>query len=300
MAYLVILLSLVVGPPASSQGLRTPEYKEAITEGLDLLHRLEYDEAFQSFEALARAYPDHPGPRLAGAVAIWLRELFEREDLDLDRFISSGYFTRAARLDMSEEARQAFFERIAEARELAARYLEDDPGDPDARYYLGACEGALGAFAFTIDRSLRQAMSHGKKSYEIHRAVVEEYPDFGDSYMTVGTYEYVVSNLPWYIKWIATIVGYRGSEERAFEYLLRAAEKGYFVKIDARVLLMILYVREKQYDYALEVAHQLHGRFPENFLFHLNQAQILERMERREEAAGVLTEIVRRAESGTK
>ncbi|HXV60215.1 MAG TPA: hypothetical protein VEK15_05940, partial [Vicinamibacteria bacterium] len=113
-------------------------------------------------------------------------------------------------------------------------------------------------------------------------------------------YEYVVSNLPWYIKWIATIVGYRGSEERAFEYLLRAAETGYFVKIDARVLLMILYVREKQHDYALEVAQQLHQRFPENFLFHLNQAQILERMERREEAAGVLTEIVRRAESGTK
>ena len=60
---------------------------------------------------------------------------------------------------------------------------------------------------------------------------------------------------------------------------------------------MVLYVREGYNEYALEMAEQLHGRFPENFLLHLNRAQILERMDRSEEAVDVLTDVVRKAET---
>jgi tetratricopeptide (TPR) repeat protein len=118
--------------------------------------------------------------------------------------------------------------------------------------------------------------------------------------MTVGTYEYILGNLPWYIKWIAMIAGYRGSEERGFEYLVLAAEKSVFVNLDARVLLMVLYVREKEYAYGLQVAQQLHRRFPENFLINLNQAQILEQMGDREKAMRVYMDVIEKSEQGAK
>lgn len=294
--WLVPLLLISAASPARAQSLRDEAYLVAIQEGLDHVYRLEHDEAVLHFEKLGNRFPEHPGPPLAGAVTIWLKELFTRQELELDRFISPGYFTRPSKREMPEADQRAFFEGVARAQELAEQYLGEHPGDKDARYYLGAVEGTLGVFAFTIERSYTKALRHGKKAFQHQRAIIEDDPDFYDSYLTVGTYEYILGNLPWYIKWIAAIAGYRGSEERGFQYLVLAAEKSIFVANDARVLLMVLYVRERQYDYGLEVARQLHKRYPESFLLHLNQAQILERMDARRKAAETYVDVIRFAE----
>lgn len=294
------LLLLGLAAPASGQrsdgAFRSVEYKEASTPGVTHLYRLEHDQAIEFFYELEREYPSHPGPPLARAVALWLRELVARDDLDLERFISPGYFTRPSETQMPEEDVEAFFEGIAKSQEHARAYLNEHPGDLGARYYLGACEGALGVFAFTIERSYRNALKHGKAAYEIQRSIVAEDPDFVDSYLTLGSYEYVVGNLPWYIKWLATLAGYHGTEARGFEYVSRAAREGFFIRDEARVLLMVMYVREDENRYALEVARQLHRRYPQNYLLHLNQAQILERMGKLGEAAEMYAAVAERAE----
>ena len=115
--------------------------------------------------------------------------------------------------------------------------------------------------------------------------------------MTLGSYEYVVGNLPWYIKWVANLAGYRGTEARGFEYVARAAREGYFVQDDARLLLMVMYVRENENAYALDVAQQLHRRYPENYLLHLNQAQILERMGEADQAAETYAAVAQLAQN---
>lgn len=283
---------------ASAEALRSKEYASVTTPGIDYIYCLEYDSAIQFFTELGQRYPEHPGPPLSRSVAIWLRELFARQELDLDNFLSPGYFGRPAGEGMPEEDQKAYLEGLAKSRELAEKYLEKYPGNLDGRYYLGAVEGARGTFALTIERSYMKALKHGKKAYEYQKAIIDEDPNFDDSYMTVGTFEYVLGNLPWYVKWIATIAGYRGSEERGFQYLIRAAEKGLFVYNEARVLLMILYMREKEYAYALQVVSQLHNRYPQNFLLHLNQAQILERMGEQGQAVGTYMAVIRNAEEG--
>ncbi len=290
-----VFLAMSLASAASAERLRSAEYKAASLKGNTHLYSLEHDKSVAFFTELEKEYPHHPGPPLARSIAIWFRELVARDDLDLDRFISPGYFNRPADEDMTEADKEAFFDGIQRSQEKATRYLEQHPGDIDARYYLGACQSALGVFAFTIERSFRKALKHGKKSYRIQREIVDENPDFNDAYMTVGSYEYVVGNLPWYIKWIATLAGYHGSEARGFEYLTRAATKGHFIKDDARLLLMVMYVREDENAYALEMAGQLHGKYPENYLLHINKAQILERMGRRVDAAKTYAAVARRA-----
>jgi len=294
------LLLAFLSSPVLAQSFRTEEYKAASGQGIDDVFQLEHDRAIWFFADLAEERPDHPGPPLAGAVAVWLRELFARQELDLDKFISPGHFTRPSERKMPKADRQAFLDGIAKSQELAAKYLAEHPGDKDSRYYLGACEGALGAFALTIDRSYMSALRHGKAAYKVQLDLINEDPEFWDAYMTVGTYEYVLGNIPWYLKWITTIAGYRGSTERGFEYLIMAADKGMFVYNEARVLLMVLYVREKSYDYALQVVGHLRKKYPENFLLHLNEAQILERMNERERAIETYLDVVRLAEEGRK
>jgi tetratricopeptide (TPR) repeat protein len=291
-----LVWSTFLAEPAVAERLLSDEYVRVSREALNHVYRIEYNQAIAAYGALAKRFPDHPGPHLAGAVAHWLQELYVRQDFELDHFISPSHFTQATDRQMPEEERQAFFQGIENCRQRAEAYLKRHPGDKDGRYYLGALEGALGVFAFTIERSYMKALKHGKKSYKYQRAIIDEDPDFYDSYLTTGTYEYVLSNLPWYIKWIASIAGLRGNEERGFEHLILAAKKSRFVTYEARVLLMVLYVREKQYEYSLQMAQQMHRSFPENFLFHLNQAQIFEAMGDHERASEVYLDVLRSAE----
>lgn len=179
-----------------------------------------------------------------------------------------------------------------------SRRREKYPGHKDARYFLGTSQGVLGAFSITVDHSKGKAFKYGRQAYQYHSQLVEEDPEYYDSYMSAGLYEYIADNLPWYIKWVAVIMGYGGSEERGFQYLKLAAEKGQYVADDALVLLMVLYVREKQYDRALEAASYLHRKYPRSFLLHLNRAQILEKMGKWEQAAEVYRQILEWAQAG--
>ncbi len=284
--------------PLYSQELRTAEFLEAIGPGFAHLYALEYSEARTEFERLEQRFPEHPGPPLYLASAVWLQELFSREELDLDKFIAPGYFTEKTERKMPAAELALFRDRLERARHLCERILQKDPRHREARYFLGAVYGIEGAFAMTVERSLQGAFKFGKKAYQYQLQIVEEDPEFADAYMSVGLYEYVVGSLPWYIKWLATIIGYRGSKERGFEYLGRAAERATFVADDSRVLQMVLFVRENMHERALANARYLHQKHPANFLLELNIAQLLEKTGRVEEAVKTYLEIEEKAVSG--
>lgn len=295
---LTLLILTLVSANLAARDLRHPQFLEEAQQGFDQIFNLDYEPAIQTFSALQTKYPEHPGPPLYRATAIWLRELFERRDFDLDKFIAPSYFDRATDQRMPMEPRQAFFDLIEQGQKLAEVILEEEPMDKDTRYYLGTFQGVLAAFSITIDHSRRKAFSYGKKAYQYHKELVEEDPDYYDAYLSVGLYEYIVGNLPWYIKWLATIAGYHGNEKTGFEYLNLAAEKGQYVADEARVLQMVLYVRENQYAKALESAQYLHEKYPRSFLSHLNLAQMLEKMGEKQQAAAEYRQVVQWAEAG--
>jgi len=290
---------MVLGTGTLSAGdLRSPDFMQAARRGFDALYRLDYAAADQIFTQLAQEYPKHPAPPLYLAANSWLEFLFDRLDLDLDKFVSPGYFADARAVDVPIEIRRRYQENIEKARQLCTDLLEKDPYDLEALYFMGAVEGVQGSYAFTVEHSVGNAFAFGKRAYRYHSQILERAPDFYDAYLSAGLYEYIVANLPWYIKWFTTLFGYRGSEERGFEYLNLAAQNGEFVSDDSSVLQMVLFVREKRYRDALRLAEQLHAKYPENYIFHVNQAQILERMGRQTESLDVYRRISQLAAAG--
>lgn len=294
---LAILLSFLFFTLALGQQLREQEFFEASRPGFRHLYNMDYDEATDIFARLDEDHPYHPGPPLYLASIIWLRELVRREELNLDHFVSPGYFTEKTDKEMPAEDRKEFERYVEESRVRAEKILKEDPGNLHGKYTIGALEGILGSFALTIERSYKGALDHGKKAYQLHKEIIEEEPDYYDAYLTVGVYEYVVDNLPWYIKWLAVIVGYRGDEERGFRYIQKTAEEGVFADLNARVVQMVLFVREERYEEALSRATELHQQFPRNYIVHLNQGQILERMGRNRKAGHVYAEFIQKVET---
>lgn len=296
-----VLLGALTRQPNTllAQSLKTTEFQEGATKGFDHVYNLDYEEARTAFETLRQQYPRHPGPPLYLALTLWQRELFRRQDLALDRLVSPESFMQASGRQMPVEDRNAFLRYIGESQAFSRAILNQRPGDRDARYFLGAAHGALAAFALTIDHDKRETFRQGRQAYQYHLGIVTEQPDYYDAYVTLGLYEYVVANLPWYVKWIAQVAGYKGTEERSFKYLRTAAARSRFASVNARNLLVVLCLREKLYEEALQNAQFLHSRYPRNFLLQLNVAQILTAMNRPDQAVDVYMKIIGQAEALT-
>lgn len=279
-----------------AQSLRDPRFMSQAQPGFIDIYNLDYDHAEQVFLALKQQYPQHPAPPLYLGIISWLRELFRRQNLDLDLFLSPAFFTKATSDVMPAQQRKLFFDSMLECQAMSQRMLAQSPLNTDALYFLGSSYGILASFSITIDRSLRKAFSNGNTAYDYDSRVLRIDPKYYDAYMTVGMYEYIVGSIPWYLKWLAAIAGYHGTKEEGFKDVELAVTRGEYVKTDARILQMVLLMREERSADALRDAQELHRDFPRNYIFQINIAQILEKMGQTDQAASEYLDLVRQAE----
>jgi tetratricopeptide (TPR) repeat protein len=281
-----------------AQNLRDPEFMKKAQTGFASIYNMDYGEARKTFASLEAQYPYHPAPPLYLASILWLEEMLHRQDLDLDRFVSASYFSHKTAQTMPAEERASFFEYLKKSELLANKILAKNRADKDGRYFLATVYGLRSSFAITIDHSLREAFSNGNKAYSGCRQLIEEDPNYYDAYLTVGIYEYVVGSIPWYLKWMAYVIGAHGNKKDGMEHLALASEKGQYIKNEAKLVEMVLDVREHKYSEGSALARLLADRFPRNFLFPLNIAQTLELAGQKDQAAAAFLQILKRVESG--
>jgi tetratricopeptide (TPR) repeat protein len=294
----ISFLILLFASQLPAQNLRDPEFFKRAQAGFERIYNMDYAEARQTFVSLEIQYPHHPAPPLYLASILWLEEMLRRQDLDLNRFVSASYFSRMAAQAMPSEERASFFSYLKKGETLANKILAQKSADKDGRYFLATVYGLRSSFAITIDHSLREAFSNGNKAYSLCRQLAEEDPNYYDAYLTVGIYEYVVGSIPWYLKWMAFVIGANGNKGDGLEHLALASERGQYIKIEAKLVEMVFDVREHKYPEALALARLLADRFPRNFLFPLNIAQTLKWAGQKEQAAVNFLQILGRVESG--
>jgi tetratricopeptide (TPR) repeat protein len=291
-----ILALVCLSDFSEAQDLRDPHFVERAQEGFSDIFNLDYDKAERDFTFLERDYPQHPAPSLYLASIIWLEELVRRQDLSLSRFIYPGYFSKKTNESMPPQSRAAFFSELQKSEGLAGAILKRSSRDKDARYFMATVYSLRASFAITVDHNLRDSFSHARKAFSFSRELVEEDKNYYDAYLTVGLYEYIVGSIPWYLRWMAFVAGLHGSKEEGMKHLHLASAKGQYVSNEAKVIEMVLDVRERRYPEAIEIAENLSKRFPGNYLFALNTAQIVEWAGKWNEATALLLEINKRVE----
>jgi len=80
--------------------------------------------------------------------------------------------------------------------------------------------------------------------------------------------------LPWGVKVAVAMVGLSGTKEKGLEYLRQVADSSGENSVDARVVLSLFLRRERRYDEARVLMHDLAGRYPRNCLFPLEEANL--------------------------
>lgn len=281
----------------AAQNLRDPRFVERAQQGFTDIMNLDYNQAHQVFLALEKDYPQHPAPPLYTASIYWLHEMLRRQDLSLNRFIAPAYFSHKSDHTMPPAERTAFFQALQKSENLIEAILKKNPRDKDARYFQGTAHGLRASFAITIDHSLKDAFSHGRKTYACARQLIEEDSGYYDAYLSTGIYEYIVDNIPWYWKWMAMVIGLRGDKHTGMKQIRLASEKGQYVGHEARMVLMVLNVREQRYAEALDLSQNLYRRFPRSFLFALSHAQILRLSGKNEQAIDAFLAVEKQVEA---
>ncbi len=288
-----ILLVTATPGPGSAQAATTID-----PVALRALYSLDFDIAEERFRDWTERDPSNPMAWNMLASSIWLRVVYEQEKLNLETFEGSKLGSDEARDAISPERESEFRATLARAKQAADAILAEDPEDIDAIYALGVAHGTTAVFEALIKRSLRTANSEAGKAKELHLRVLDLDPEYADAHVSIGTYDYTVGALPWAIKVAIFLFGIRGDKDGGIERLETAAELGRNEGVNAKMVLVVVYNREKEYDKSLSILRELHAQYPRNFLMELSIGAVYQRLEDWDNAIRTYRSVIEKVRSG--
>jgi tetratricopeptide (TPR) repeat protein len=120
-----------------------------------------------------------------------------------------------------------------------------------------------------------------------------------DARMIPGTHEYVVGSLPWHYRALGFLAGFHGSKATGIRMLEEVARDGVNSRSDAQVLLATIYRRERRPQEAVTLLKDLVRKYPRNYLFHLEMAQMYSDLGDKERALAAVADVERLKRAGT-
>jgi tetratricopeptide (TPR) repeat protein len=261
-----VLMAAVCLPASAAGNQRSAELLRA---GYQSAYNLDYDEALAAFRRAVEADPGDPAAYRAVAAITWLNLMFSRGALSADEFLSSLPESNAAMKPPPPDMAATFRTSIDKAIKLAEAQVRHGPRDAGAHFNLGAARGLLAAYAVTIEGSLFGAVGLARGAFKATEQVLVLDPSRKDASFFTGSYRYAVANLGQVQRWLAYLAGFSGDRNLAIRMLEESAAYPSNVQIDARVLLVLVYNKERRYDDALRLLEGLRRDLPGNRLLWL-------------------------------
>lgn len=160
------------------------------------------------------------------------------------------------------------------ARMLAEDALETDKTDIQKIIILGNAYMYVSKKELDTGHKLLAGNSL-KKSKNLMLEVLEKDPNNVDGCFAIGMFNYFADNVPSGLKWLANLLGFKGSRSTGLQYIKRAAESPNLSQGDAKYLLAYIYKnKEKNYGLALTYNDELRKQYPNNPIFLFDEAEL--------------------------
>jgi len=263
------------------------------TKGFDHFYNLEYDEAVAEFERQIAAHPQDPEPYNHLAQSLLYREMLRAGALESELVTGANPFLRREKMEPRADEMARFDRAIARAMELSSARLKTNPNDPRGLYALGVAHGLRGNAGFLIRKTYMDALRDATQSRKHCNRVVELEPQRTDARLVQGAHEYIIGSLPAYMRLVGFLTGFAGDKESGIRTLKEVQAKGVHNKIDAALLLGVVYRRERRPLDAIPILLDLVQRFPRNYLYRLEQVQMYSDAGDFAKATAVLDEVER-------
>ena len=117
-----------------------------------------------------------------------------------------------------------------------------------------------------------------KESQRYARKLLAMNPPVMDAHLTLGMVEYVVSSMNWFFRLFVHFDQIEGNKQKAVENLNQVIAYGRYYRPLAKILLSVIYLRDKQQAKSLVLLKELEKDYPENPLIRAEAQKISERI----------------------
>ncbi len=271
----VFLFLALVAWPINGKTQGQPPAQDALTRsGFDHFYSLEYDQAIQDFQKVADAHPDDPNAWNHLLEAVLYQQLYEYDALDTSLYTHESFIS-SKQIFLPEPVKQQIKDLTDKALDLSEKRLKANPNDVQALYTRGATKGLRATYLTLVEHAWFSALRNALAARHDHEEVLRLKPDFVDAKTIVGAHNYVVGSLSTPMKIMAGVTGIHGDKNKGLSYLFEVAKAGGEGSSDARVALSLFLRREQRYKEAIQVAHSLVQDHPRNFLFAMEEANLM-------------------------
>jgi tetratricopeptide (TPR) repeat protein len=260
-------------------------------------YNMDYDRATQDFQKILDKHPDEPAAVNHLLTAVLMHELYRMGAMNTGEYANDSFIGQSHRT-ADPKVKEEIQQLIARAEGLEERQLKANANSVDALYARGVTRAQFAVYTALVERAWFSALRNAVGARHDHERVLELEPGYLDAKLVVGTHNYVMGSLPWSVKVAVALVGLSGSKEKGFQYLREVATGNGENSVDAKVVLSLFLRREHNYDEARALMHELAVRYPRNYLFPLEEANLLRAAGRNAEAASAYRKIWQNGREG--
>jgi hypothetical protein len=255
-----------------------PDSPTAIDRAFARFYNYDFAGAQAILDEHSLAYPADPLAYSVRAAGLLFAEFDRQKILEMEFFADDDKVTSKRRVVSDPNVRARIFEATAMARKLGKDQLSTHPRDRDALMALCMATGIETDYSILIEKKYLRSFSLSKESQGYARTLLSLNPPVYDAYLTLGSVEYTVGSMNWFFKLFVHFDQIKGSKLKGIDNLEKVANGGRYYGPFARILLAVIYLREKQPQKSLAYMQELTKEFPQNPLAQAQVARITEKI----------------------
>jgi tetratricopeptide (TPR) repeat protein len=281
---LAILLFIVALSPRFALALTPEEVSGLRARALEHFYSLEYGQAIPLFEQLRDAEPQSAAWQNHVAMAYFYELLHSAGALQGDLFGASNRFFRTRRITPDPQLAQRFHQANEAAIRLCEQRLKQVKNEESALYSCGVAYAARATYLGLVERKLFDSLGSARRANDFHSRLIRIHPKFYDAYLVPGLYDFLLGSLPKAAKFFLFFGGMTGNKARGIEKVETVVQSGDGARQDARILLTVMYRRERRFADARKTMQTLAEAFPRNYIFPLEIASLHRGEDEKEQA----------------
>lgn len=238
-----------------------------IETALNRMYNFDFRGADREMDTFIGEHPNDPVGLSFRAAAYLFRELDRLAILEAEFFASDKKILDKKKLTPDAQLKERFLAAIEVSRQKAQARLITEPNDKAALFALCLNAGLISDYTALIEKRQLGSLSYARESHAYALQLLKIDPDYADAYLTTGITEYLLGSVPFFVRWFLRFDDAQGSKTLAVDRLKLVVEKGKYLGPFAKILLVIVDLREKRPQSAELRLSELSREFPENQLF---------------------------------
>jgi tetratricopeptide (TPR) repeat protein len=270
----IVLLGVAGGAWASPAHTNPLNFDPLVKQAYARFYLLDFPGAVEPLERFHAEHPGDPQPTALLLDALLFQELYRLDLLDTTFYANDGFLSGKHATQEDPKMRDRILGLADEAIHESDWRIGKNPNDIDALYARGWARALKCTYIAMVERGFGAGFRLATKAREDETRVLQLDPDYVDAKLITGVYEYVVGALPLPFKFFIGFAGITGSKSKGMEMLHDAANRGVMSSAEAGTVIALFLRREAKYKEAIDIVNTLNTRYPHNYLFRLEEANL--------------------------